>query len=443
MPFLFHDQSPIEFNDPLPAETDCVIVGGGVIGVSIAWFLRERGLRVLVLDKGRVAGEQSSRNWGWVRTTWREPAEVPIARDSIGLWEQLAAELGEGIGFRRGGITGIAEDQAVLDEWAEWLPIAKDNGLDTRMLSAAEASALIPGTRGRWKGGILTASDARCEPFTAVRTVAKGLQARGGLVREACAVRTIEHAGGRLDGIVTESGTVKAQAVVCAAGAWSNRFLGNLGVDLPQLTVRATVARTAAAPTAWDGAAGIGDLYIRRREDGGYTVTSELVEHLIGANSLRYYRMFGPARKLGGETAVRWEKDPTQAPWPRDRWQGDAISPFEKTRVLDPQPSARVLDEIRRLLRERMPALADIPFEQSWAGMIDATPDILPVMDQVPGHEGFYVATGFSGHGFGIGPGAGRVMARMIAREDTGYDLARFRFSRFSDGSPIRPGPAL
>ncbi len=99
--FPYHDASPVEFTDALPASVDCVIVGGGVIGVSTAWYLRERGLSVLVLDKGRIAGEQSSRNWGWVRTTWRDPDEVPIARDSIDCWEQLARELGDGIGFRR------------------------------------------------------------------------------------------------------------------------------------------------------------------------------------------------------------------------------------------------------------------------------------------------------------------------------------------------------
>ncbi|NIQ97760.1 MAG: FAD-binding oxidoreductase, partial [Desulfuromonadales bacterium] len=86
---LYHHQSPVHFQDPLPETVDVVIVGGGVIGVSTAWFLRERGLSVLVCDKGRVAGEQSSRNWGWVRTMWRDPDEVPIAKDSLAIWERF------------------------------------------------------------------------------------------------------------------------------------------------------------------------------------------------------------------------------------------------------------------------------------------------------------------------------------------------------------------
>ena len=90
MPFPITERLPVEFDDTLPSAVDCVLIGGGVIGVSTAWYLRKRGLSVLVLEKGRVAGEQSSRNWGWVRTTWRDPAEVPIARDSIDCCERLS-----------------------------------------------------------------------------------------------------------------------------------------------------------------------------------------------------------------------------------------------------------------------------------------------------------------------------------------------------------------
>ncbi len=443
MEFPFHDQSPIEFNDPLPASADCVVIGGGVIGVSTAWYLRELGFSVLVLDKGRIAGEQSSRNWGWVRTTWRDADEVPIARDSIDCWEHLSVELGAGIGFHRGGILGLAESDEALAEFEAWMPIAREHGLDTRMLSKAEAAASVKGAVGRWKGGMLTPGDARCEPFTAVRTVARGLQSRGGRVREACAVRTLETTAGAVSAVLTESGPVRTSAVVCAAGAWSNRFLGNLGIDLPQLAVKATVARTAPVASIWDGAAGIGDLYLRRRQDGGYTVTCERVEHLLGANSFRYYRAFGPARRMGGETTLRLGADPTQAPALRRRWSADDTSPFERHRVLNPAPSPRVLEDIRHLLRTRLPAMAEVPLAQTWAGMIDATPDVVPVMDAVPDRSGLFVATGFSGHGFGIGPGAGRIMARMVAGKAAGYDLRRFRFSRFSDGSEIRPGPAI
>lgn len=441
--FLYHDRAPVEFSVDLPASVDVVVIGGGVIGISTAWFLRERGLSVLVCDKGRVAGEQSSRNWGWVRAMWRDPDEVPIALDSIDLWQRFGAELGDGIGFHHGGIVGLAATEAELAEFEDWMTVARANDMDTRMLAASELNAVIQTGAGGWKGGIITPGDARAEPFTAVRTIARALQQRGGLVCENCAVRTVENESGRVSRVATEHGTVRAQAVVCAAGAWSNLFLGNIGIDMPQLAVRATVARTEPAPNIFEGAAALSDLFLRRRNDGGYTVTTEWTEHLLGCNSFRYFGAFGPARQGSSGIALRLGRDPTQPGFPRRKWDADTASPFETTRVLNPAPSATAVRRIEANMPRRAPALAGVKIVQTWAGMIDATPDIVPVIDAVPGHDGLFVATGFSGHGFGIGPGAGRVMARVVAGDAPGHDITRFRFSRFSDGSEIRPGPAI
>lgn len=441
--FPFNAKTPVRFSDALPQEVDVVIIGAGVIGICTAWFLRKRGLSVLVCEKGVVAGEQSSRNWGWVRAMWRDPDEVPIALDSIDTWAQFQGELGDEIGFRRGGIVGLASSDDELEDFEDWMQTARANGMDTRMLAASELGDVIETGCGGWKGGIITPGDARAEPFTAVPALAKALQAAGGLIREHCAVRTLEYEAGRPSGVATEAGFVRAGAIVCAAGAWSNLFLGNLRIRLPQLTVRATVACTVPAPEIFAGAAALTDLYLRRRNDGGYTVTTEWTEHLLGCNSFRYFSDFGPARKVSDGIALRLGSDPTQARFPRPRWDGGSPSPFEQTRVLDPAPSAQALRRIHANLARRAPALGDVKLAQTWAGMIDATPDIVPVIDAVPGHEGLFVATGFSGHGFGIGPGAGKVMARLVAGESPGHDMTRFRFSRFSDGSQLRPGPAI
>lgn len=441
--FLYHDKSSLDFHDPLPDSVDVVIIGGGVIGVTTAWFLRQHGHSVLVCDKGRVSGEQSSRNWGWVRAMWRDPDEVPIALDAIDCWEQFQAELGDGIGFHRGGIVGLAETDEELAEFEAWMAIARANDMDTRMLAAGELAAIIDTGAGGWKGGIITPSDARAEPFTAVKTIAKALQARGGLLRENCAVRTVEYEAGRVTGVATEHGTVRTQSVVCAAGAWSKLFLANLGIELPQLAVHATVARTEPAPELFAGNAAFPDFFMRRRKDGGYTVTTEWTEHRIGCDSFRYFRAFGPSRKQATSVGVRLGRDPTQAGFPRRKWGAETLSPFEKTRVLNPEPSARAVRRIEAHMVKRVPALEGVKLAETWAGMIDATPDVVPVIDRVPGHDGLFVATGFSGHGFGIGPGAGRVAARLVTGDDPGYDLSRFRFSRFSDGSEIRPGPAI
>ena len=109
------------------------------------------------------------------------------------------------------------------------------------------------------------------------------------------------------------------------------------------------------------------------------------------------------------------------------------------TRVLDPEPSKRVLRGIRRNLDEMFPVLRDTPIVESWAGMVETSPDVVPMIGPVDNLPGFNIATGFSGHGFGLGPGAGKAIAGMLTGEDTGIDLRDLRLSRFFDGSPIRP----
>jgi len=442
---IFSDRAPISFQDALPQSVDVVVIGAGVIGVSTAWFLNESGASVLVCDKGRVACEQSSRNWGWIRQQGRDAAEVPIAIDSLSLWESISRELGEDIGFARRGILYAARTERELARFERWLPIAERHQLDTRMLSGAEVDALVDDKPGQWTGGMYTASDARAEPFKAVPAIAKALQARGALIRERCAVRSLDVAGGKVVGVVTEHGRVKANAVVCAAGAWSTRFLGNLGVDLPQLAARATCARTAPVPSFYEGGALLGEVAIRRRPDGGYSVAaSSLNEHFVGADTLRYFSEFLPALRASTRFLdVRFGGDLLARLFPTRHWKDDEVTPFEKARVLNPEPSPDAMQHVRDGLAKRLPKLANVPIVEAWAGMIDTMPDVVPVMDRVAKYPGLYLATGFSGHGFGIGPGAGRVMAEMVLDKSPRYDLTRFRLARFEEKGKREVGPGL
>ena len=442
---IYSDQSPITFQDDLPESVDVVIIGAGVIGISTAWFLARAGISVLVCDKGRVAGEQSSRNWGWIRQQARDPDELPIVIDSLSTWESLSSEIGEDIGFTRQGVLYAAKTDEELAAHEKWLDTARQHQLDTKMLSAAEVDGLIKDKPGQWKGGMYTPSDARAEPWKAVPALAKALQARGGLIREGCAVRSVDLQGGKVCGVVTEHGRVAAQSVVCAGGAWSTLFMANLGVNLPQLSVRATVVRTAPAPDIYAGGASVGEVAIRRRQDGGYTVASGSTnEHFIGADSFRHFFRFMPALASSARfIRLRFGGNLIERLLPVRRWRDDQVSPFERTRVLNPEPSENALKRMRAGLQKRLPKLAELPFEEAWAGMIDVTPDVVPVMDEVADYPGLYLATGFSGHGFGIGPGAGRVMADMVVGKPAVHDLHRFRLARFSDGSKMSPGPGL
>ena len=128
---------------------------------------------------------------------------------------------------------------------------------------------------------------------------------------------------------------------------------------------------------------------------------------------------------------------------PSSSWRDGDITPFERCRVLNPPPSATAVSRIQQRLVRRLPGMKGVAVREAWAGMIDSTPDLVPVMDQMPDLQGLYLASGFSGHGFGIGPAAGRIMADMMQNNEEIHNLERFRFSRFSDGSALVLGPSL
>lgn len=435
--------APIRFADPLPERTDVVVIGGGIAGVSAAWHLARRGVPVVLCEKGRIAGEQSSRNWGWVRQQKRDPAELPIMMESIRIWAGLAQATGENLGFRRCGVLYLASTEAEIGGYQRWLPLAQQYGLDTRLLSSREVDALIDDRPGQWRGGLYTASDGQAEPFRAAPGIARGARREGAKIVENCAVRTVDVEAGRVAGVVTERGRIRADAVLCAGGAWSSVLLCHLGIDLPQLSVKSCVARTGLAREVFAGNAAWPDFAFRRRDDGGYTVAlGNYHEHYLSSASVRHWAKFIPSlRASWRKTRIRFSGDPMAVA--STTWSADEVSPFERCRVLDPAPTPHVVARIRARLGQRLPSLAGVPLVESWAGMIDTMPDVVPVLDAAPRLDGLYVATGFSGHGFGIGPGAGRVMADLIMGRPAGHDLHRFRFARFSDGSPVELGPLL
>jgi glycine/D-amino acid oxidase-like deaminating enzyme len=194
-----------------------------------------------------------------------------------------------------------------------------------------------------------------------------------------------------------------------------------------------------------DGEAWSPRVAIRRRMDGGYTVAhGSSTVHALTPASFRFATKFLPALRQGHKSLrLRFGRDFFEALAEPAHWRLDAPSPFESRRILDPKPEASVLAEMREALRQWFPEIAGAPFVESWGGMIETSPDVLPIISGVEGLEGFVIATGFSGHGFGIGPGAGRLVADMVRGRADADEVSRFRLSRFFDGSPIRPGPAI
>ena len=438
--------TPVQFSDPLPKAADVVVIGGGVIGVMTAWFLAKRGLRVVICEKGRVAGEQSSRNWGWIRQQGRDPAELPIMQEANRFWQGVQAEIGEDLGFKQCGVLYLANKTKDLADYEAWLEHARAHQLDSRLLSGAEVRAMMPEAKTNWPGALWTASDARAEPWKAVPALARAVQRMGVAIIENCAVRSLDIAAGRVAGVITERGRIACDQVVLAGGAWSALFARNHGVDIPQLSVRATVAATAPMAEVFSGNAADSHFAFRRRADGGYSLAlGAWHEFFIGPDAIRNLPKFLPQLKkdpFGSRYLPAAPKGYPDAWGTKRHWSPDQPSPFEAIRVLDPTPSASAVARMQSHFAAAFPHLGRPKIKTAWAGMIDTLPDVVPVIDRAP-LPGLVLATGMCGHGFGIGPGIGRVVADIVAGQPTGHDLTRFRFSRFSDGSKIELGPAL
>jgi glycine/D-amino acid oxidase-like deaminating enzyme len=407
----------IDSTPTLPPSADVVIIGGGIVGTFTAYYLARRGMKVALLEKGRIAGEQSSRNWGWCRQQNRDERELPMATKSLELWERFAADAGEQTGFRRCGLLYLSNDEGEIATWARWRDLATRMGITTHVLTGAEATQHGRATGRPWRGGVFSPSDGTADPSIAAPAVARAVMKLGSTVHQQCAARGLELSGGRVSGVVTEHGVIRTKTVVLSAGAWASSFCHQLGVVFPQATVRQTALALAPGPEPVPDALHTTRVSLTRRSDGGHTVaisgrgridpTPQLVR--FGTKFLpmfaRRWRNLWP----GGLEGMRSGHEGIS------RWRLDRPTPMERMRILDPaaDPGAVRLTHARAI--ELLPVLEGRAVTAAWAGYVDTTPDGVPGIGEVPQVPGFVLAAGFSGHGFGIGPGAGHLIADLVS----------------------------
>ena len=191
-------------------DADVVVVGAGIVGCASAYYLARRGVRVVVLDRASVPGEQSRKNWGFVRQQGRDPLEIPLVMEANRLWRSLETQLGADIEWTAGGNLGLAADEARMARFETWLPVAKEFRLETRLLRGRELASVVPGLGGEWVGGMHTPGDGHADPEKTTDAFARAAATHGATVELGCAVQAVETHAGAVSAVVTERGTIRA-----------------------------------------------------------------------------------------------------------------------------------------------------------------------------------------------------------------------------------------
>ncbi|WP_122431012.1 NAD(P)/FAD-dependent oxidoreductase [Pseudomonas viridiflava] len=423
----------IESSPELPTQADVVVIGGGIIGVFTAYYLARRGMKVALIEKGRIGAEQSSRNWGWCRQQNRDARELPMATKALELWEQFGAKTGEQTGFSRCGLLYLSNNEQEIAGWARWGEFARTVNVDTRMLTSQQAAEHGKATGKQWKGGVFAPSDGTADPSRAAPAVARAIMALGSTVHQGCAVRGIETEAGRLSAVVTEKGVIRTPIAVLAAGAWASSFCRQYGIRFPQATIRQTVLSVTAPSEEIPGALHTAGVSMTRRFDGSYTLAIsgrgrvDPTPQLLGYGTqflpmfMRRWRNLAP----GGLEGIRSGHESWK------RWSLDQPTPMEKMRILDPTADASAVALTYQRAQELVPALRDSSINAAWAGYVDSTPDGVPGIGEMASLPGLVLAAGFSGHGFGIGPGAGHLIADIVSGATPIVDPKPYHPDRF------------
>jgi sarcosine oxidase subunit beta len=380
----FHAHRPTE---PLPARCAVAIVGGGIMGLALAYNLCKRGQRdVVVLEGGYLCNGASGRNGGGIRAQWNTQTNIRLAKRGMQLFEGFARELGLNVWFRRGGYLFLARDAetaARLERSADFHAL---HGLRTQLMTADGARDLVPDLDTRHiAAAAFNPDDGVIFPWPLVWGYARGVQKLGGQVHTFTRVLSIDVDGGRVRAVQTDRGPLACDVLVNAAGAWSPQIAALAGVVLPNVPQRHEICSSEPQKPF------LGPL------------VSVLDEGIYFSQSLR-------GELVGGMG------DPSDPPG------------------LNQTSSLRFLARYSQGLLRCLPRLGALKVVRQWAGCYDVTPDNSPVLGETPGLSGFLQMSGFVGHGFMMAPAVAELMAQWMAGGERDEIFDRFSLSRFAEG---------
>jgi glycine/D-amino acid oxidase-like deaminating enzyme len=412
--------------DGLPNSCDVVVIGGGIVGSAAALEFAEKGLSVVLLEKGLIGGEQSSRNWGRCGTQDIPAPEIPLLQRSLELWRGLSSRLEADCGYRECGTLNLIRTSEEQHQKESWFSSTKQFGIEAKMLSKDECRKLIPAISCDHSGGMYTPRDGKAEPSVATALIAAAAARQGAVILTGCSALGIEMSGGEVSGIMTERGLVRTRRLLIAAGIWSSKLLRAIGVRLPQLGILASVAEVE-GPIELDVNLGANNFGITRRQSGKYVIACgrDALLTPINLDCFRYFSDFLPLLRK------RWKDIWPALPTNLSSSIEHRLTANGEPRVRNPPPYD---DHVKSALQNTanwIPVLKSAKLTNSWAGVADATPDGIPVISSVPHVAGLVVATGFSGHGFGMGLGGAELATQILMGKDVHAEISAFSITRF------------
>lgn len=426
---------------PLPSSADVVIIGGGIQGVCSALFLAERGMNVVICEKGAIAGEQSGRAYSQIMSWELEMYVLPLIMHSKELWKGMNERIGADTSWRlRPRVQTYSKEEglAAAQKWvSEARQIESSNGkLDIKFIEGEELKKQIPGARTNWKTGGFEADAASVDPEIGAPMIARYLKSKGVKIFTHCAVRGLETEAGRISGVITEKGEIRASTVVLAGGAWSRLFLGNLDLELRTLPLFLSQQRLTGVEGAPQGNGAIGDgVYYRRQADGTYASAPRIFTAPFVRESLTIGWDYLPALMKGGMDGLpvyySLNRELINSFLVKRKWSMNEVTPFEKMRIATPTPSQEFCDLALQRLRNEFPVFNQSKVIERWGGCLDVAADLAPVISPVEQYPGLFLNTA---HSFGMtqGPAAGELVADLITGVKPKVDPTPYRFSRFS-----------
>lgn len=371
-------------------QSDVAIIGGGLMGCSAAFFLRQRGMSVTVLETDKVGRQASGTNFGNVRRQGRPIFQLPLANRAIRIWRDSPQLLGADVEYLQSGHIRVCfrDRPENIGKMEEYAALAREEGLDLELLSANALREKFPWLGPDVLAGSYAPSDGHANPRLAAPAFARAAARLGASIVEDTQIVHAEKVGEDFRLTAADGRQFAAPILLITAGAWAGRIAGWFGEEIP-ITPRApTMSVTEPVPYAIAPAVGV--------------MTPDEVETV-------YFRQVARGNiVLGGSTRA-------------------ASYPDDYRSYVMPQNTMTQFDHLRRLA----PALAKLQVIRVWSGIEGYTEDALPIMGPSAKVSGLFHAFGFSGSGFQIGPGVGETMAELIATGATDIPLAPYSVARF------------